>query len=172
MLIVTTAISGSGRSEYLEGLREHASRHGKKIKIYHVGDMLFEHAHKTGLTLTPENILNSNPAVINAVRSAVFEAIMAELPKVLKKFDAVIINVHAMFFWKHVFQRTWDNYYIPQLKPDLFVTFISDAAKIAFSVAVSPDSYIIKLPHGTSLLRLISYSLSFTFIFMPKFSSA
>src|SRR3989344_5708576 len=130
MLIVTTAISGSGRSEYLEGLREHASRHGKKIEIYHVGDMLFEHAHKTGLTLTTENILNSNPAVINAVRSAVFEAIMAELPKVLKKFDAVIINVHAMFFWKHVFQRTWDNYYIPQLKPDLFVTFISDAARL------------------------------------------
>lgn len=130
MLIVTTAISGSGRMEYLEGLQAYAARNKKKIKIYHVGDMLFEHAQKTGLTLTPENILNSNPAVINAVRSAVFEAIMAELPKVLRAYDAVIVNVHAMFFWKNVFQRTWDNHYIPQLKPDLFVTFISDAARV------------------------------------------
>lgn len=130
MLIITTAISGSGRSEYLEELRGYALLRKKKIKIYHVGDMLFEHAGKTGLHLTQENILNSNPAVINAVRGAVFEAIIAELPKVLRQYDAVIINVHAMFFWKHVFQRTWDNYYIPQLKPDMFVTFINDAAKV------------------------------------------
>ncbi|MEK9175421.1 MAG: AAA family ATPase [Patescibacteria group bacterium] len=130
MLIITTAISGSGRSEYLDGLRDYALRHKKKIKIYHIGDMLFEHAKKTGLHLTQENILNSNPAVINAVRGAVFESIIAELPQMLRKYDAVVINVHAMFFWKHVFQRTWDNYYIPQLKPDMFVTFISDAAKV------------------------------------------
>src|SRR3989338_6916669 len=106
MLIITTAISGSGRSEYLEGLREYALRNKKKIKIYHIGDMLFEHAKKTGLHLTQENILNSNPAVINAVRGAVFEAIIAELPKMLRTYDMVIINVHSMFFWKHVFQRT------------------------------------------------------------------
>ena len=130
MLIITTAISGSGRSEYLDGLRDYALRHKKKIKIYHIGDMLFENAKKTGLHLTQENILNSNPAVINAVRGAVFESIIAELPQMLRKYDAVVINVHAMFFWKHVFQRTWDNYYIPQLKPDMFVTFISDAAKV------------------------------------------
>src|SRR3989344_4730987 len=98
MLIITTAISGSGRSEYLEGLREYALLRKKKIKIYHVGDMLFEHAKKTGIVLTQENILNSNPAVINAVRGAVFEAIISELPKVLRAYDAVIINVHAMFF--------------------------------------------------------------------------
>jgi len=130
MLIITTAISGSGRSEYLEEMRAYALRHHKKIKIYHVGDMLFDRAQKTGITLTAENILNANPSVINAVRSAVFEAIAAELPKARREYDAVIINVHAMFFWKHVFQRTWDNYYVPQLKPDMFVTFISDAARV------------------------------------------
>ncbi len=130
MLIVTTAISGSGRGEYLEKLQQYASNHGKKIKIYHVGDLLFEQAKKTRIPLTPENILNSNPAVINATRSAVFENILAELPKALREHDAVIINVHAMFFWKHVFARTWDNHYIPQLKPDFFVTFITDAAKV------------------------------------------
>ena len=130
MLIITTAISGSGRGEYLEGLVRLTARNRKKIKIYHVGDLLFEHAKKTGINVTPENILNSNPAVINALRSAIFENIIADLPRVLREFHAVIINVHAMFFWKHVFQRAWDTYYIPQLRPDMFVTFIADAARI------------------------------------------
>lgn len=130
MLIVTTAISGSGRGEYLDALVRYASRNKKKIKIYHVGDLLFEHAAKTGINVTPENILNSNPAVIHALRSAVFENILAELPRVRREFRAVIVNVHAMFFWKHVFQRTWDTYYIPQLRPDMLVTFIADAARV------------------------------------------
>ena len=130
MLVITTAISGSGRGEYLEGLLKHAKKNKKSVKVYHVGDMLFEHAKKTGIALTPENVLNSNPAVINAVRSGVFESIMAELPAARKKYDAVIINVHAMFFWKHVFARAWDTYYIPHLAPDLFVTFINDATKV------------------------------------------
>ena len=77
MLIVTTAISGSGRNEYLEKLLAYSGKAQKKIKIYHVGDMLFDHAKKTGVNLTPENVLNSNPAVINAIRSAVFENILA-----------------------------------------------------------------------------------------------
>lgn len=130
MLIVTTAISGSGRNEYLEKLLAYSGKAGKKIKIYHVGDMLFDHAKKTGVNLTPENVLNSNPAVINAIRSAVFENILAELPRVRRQYDAVVVNVHAMFFWKHVFARTWDNYYVSALKPDMLVTFINDASKI------------------------------------------
>ena len=130
MLIVTTSISGSGRDEYLKKVVVHAKKNRKKIKIYHVGDLIFEHAKKTGVTLTQENILNTNPAVINAIRSSVFERIISELPRAKKEYDAVFVNIHAMFFWKHVFQRTWDNYYVPQLKPDLFVTFISDAARV------------------------------------------
>ena len=130
MLIITTAISGSGRGEYLEALVRHARRTKKKIKIYHVGDLLFEHAKKTGINVTPENILNSNPAVINALRSAIFENIMADLSRVRREYDAIIVNVHAVFFWKHVFQRAWDTYYIPQLRPDMLVTFIADAARV------------------------------------------
>lgn len=114
----------------MDALVRYASRNKKKIKIYHVGDLLFEHAAKTGINVTPENILNSNPAVIHALRSAVFENILAELPRVRREFHAVIVNVHAMFFWKHVFQRTWDTYYIPQFRPDMLVTFIADAARV------------------------------------------
>lgn len=130
MLVVTTSISGSGRGEYLKRVVLFAKKKRKKIKIYHVGDLIFAHAKKTGVHLTSENVLNTNPAVINAIRGAVFEQILADLPRARKEYAVVIINIHAMFFWKHVFQRTWDNYYVPQLKPDMFVTFLSDAIKV------------------------------------------
>lgn len=130
MLVITTAISGSGRNEYLEKVKEYALRRGKKIKIYPVGDMILEHAQNIGVRLTPENVLNANPSVTNSVRSAVFERITRELPKALKENHAVVINVHAVFFWKKVFQRAWDNYYISQLKPEMFITFLDDAVHV------------------------------------------
>lgn len=130
MLIITTSISGSGRNEYLEKVREYSQRRGKKIKLYPVGDMILEHADKIGVRLTPENILNANPAVTNSVRSAVFERITRELPKELRQNHAVVINIHAMFYWKKIFQRAWDNYYVSRLKPDMFITFLDDSDKI------------------------------------------
>ena len=75
MLIITTAISGSSRKEYLEKLEKYAEKEGKKIKVYHVGQMMIDHSQDIGINFTPENVLNAPPSVINAVRSAVFEKI-------------------------------------------------------------------------------------------------
>jgi len=131
MLIITTAISGSRRKEYLRRFEERAKKEGKKIKIYHVGEMMLEHSRAIGINFKLENILNSPPSVINAVRSAVFEKITAELPLELKRNHVVFINIHTMFFWKKVFLRAWDNYYVGQLNPDMFLAFVDDVLDIA-----------------------------------------
>lgn len=127
MLVVVTSVSGSGRKEYLDKFAKYAEQQGKKVKIYHVGRMLFEHADKVGIHLTPENILNTNPSAINAVRSAVFETILANLPRDLKQNNTVIISIHALFFWKKRFSRAYDRFYLSKLNPDMFVTFIEKA---------------------------------------------
>lgn len=129
-LIITTAISGSRRKEYLKKFEERAKKHGKRVKIYHVGQMMLEHSKNIGVHFTPENVLNAPPSVISAVRSAVFEKIASELPKELKRNDAVFINIHAMFYWKNVFVRAWDNYYVSQLNPDMFLAFVDDVVGI------------------------------------------
>ncbi|MEK7567013.1 MAG: hypothetical protein AAB527_02685 [Patescibacteria group bacterium] len=129
-LIITTAISGSRRKEYLEKLEERAKKEGKKIKIYHVGQMMLDHSHFIGVNFSAENVLNAPPSVINAVRSAVFERIAGELPKTMKTYDAVFINIHGVFYWKNVFLRAWDNYYVSQLNPDLFLAFVDDVISI------------------------------------------
>lgn len=130
MLIFTTSISGSGRKEHLKDFSEYAKKRGKKIKLYLVGNMLFDRASKVGINITPENVLNANPNVINALRSAVFEEILGELSKELKKNDAVIISVHMLFYWKNVFRRAYDYFYVNQINPDLFIAFIDGADEI------------------------------------------
>lgn len=130
MLVITTAISGAGRNEYLEKMQEYAAARGKSVKIYHVGDLLFEQAKKAGLHLTHENVLNTPASVIHSLRSAVFEAIVRELPRDSEAYDFIFVNIHGIFYWKGLFQRAWDNYYVSQLHADAFVTIIDDGEKI------------------------------------------
>lgn len=130
MLIITTGISGCGRKEFLALLEKFAKSHKKGVKNYNVGQMLFEHAEKIGITLTPENILNTNPGVINSLRSAVFENVLSSLKKDLKTYDAVFINIHAFFFWKKIFTKAYDRFYPAQFNADAFVTFIDNAPLI------------------------------------------
>ncbi len=130
MLIIATSISGSGRKEYLNGLVEYAKKFGKKVKIYHVGQMLFEHAKKVGIHLTPENILNTNPSVSNAIKGAVFESILANIDKDRKENDVVIISIHSIFFWKKRFMRAYDRFYLNKLNPDMFIALFNRATDI------------------------------------------
>jgi adenylate kinase len=130
MLIISTSISGSGRKEFLNEFETVAARYGKKVKIYHVGQMIFDQANKVGVNITHENVLNANPYLINSLRSAVFEMIIAELPRMVKTHDAVIINIHSFFFWKKIFMRAYDRFYVNELNPDMFVTFIDDTSAI------------------------------------------
>lgn len=130
MLIIATSVSGSGRKEHLNDLTEYAKKLGNKVKIYHVGQMLFDHAKKVGIHLTHENILNANPSVINAIRGAVFENILANLPKDRKENDAVIISIHSIFLWKKRFMRAYDRFYLNKLNPDMFVALFNKATDI------------------------------------------
>ena len=130
MLVIATSISGSRRKEHLNNLEEYAKKLGKKVKVYHVGQMLFEHAKKVGVHLTPENVLNTNPSVISAIRGAVFENILANLPKDRKENDVVIISIHSIFFWKKRFMRAYDRFYLNKLNPDMFVALFNRATDI------------------------------------------
>lgn len=130
MLVIVTSISGSGRKRYLKDFEEYALKHKKRVKIYHVGQMIFEHANKIGVLITPENVLNANPYVLNSLRSAVFENILSSLNKELKENDAVIVSIHSFFYWKKIFTRAYDRFYLRQFSPDMFVTFIDDTSLI------------------------------------------
>ena len=130
MLIITTGISGCDRKEHLALHEKFAKSHKKTVKLYHVGQMIFEQAEKIGITLTAENVLNANPHALNSLRGAVFEIILSSLKKDLKTYDAVFINIHAFFLWKKIFIKAYDKFYPGQFNADAFVTFMDDANDI------------------------------------------
>ena len=130
MLILATSISGSGRKEYLKEFEKFAAKHRKKVKIYYVGEMIFTQAEKAGIKITRENVLNSNPNVLHALRSAVFENIFANAEKDQKENDLVIISFHSFFYWKKIFSRAFDKLSLGKIKPDMFLTFINRSEDI------------------------------------------
>lgn len=128
-LVIVTGISGCNRKEYLNKWENYCKERGKKVKIFHVGELMFKHAYEIGLELNSENILNADPDLLHALRSAVFKGILAEISGSLKDYDAVVICIHGFFVWKKRFQRAYDRF-LNQFSPDMFITFVDDAPKM------------------------------------------
>ena len=130
MIAVTTSISGSRRDEYLGNFKTYAETRGKQVKIYHVGDMLFEHAEQIGVKMNRKNVLNTNKQTLNAIRSAVFERIVSEIPDLVVQGFSIVVDNHASFYWKYRYELAFDHNYLRRLNPDLFINFVDDADSV------------------------------------------
>ncbi len=126
MIVLVTGISGSGRKEYVERVVEFAAQKKKNIRVFSVGKMLLEQAENMDMDITRENILNSAPYALKALRSAVFEKIKAAI----RSHKDVIIETHAMFFWKKIFSNAYDWDYLLGIKPDMYITVIGNAPEM------------------------------------------
>lgn len=129
-VIVCTGISGSGRKEYLERFASYAKRLGKKVKVYHVGQLLFECAKRDGINITPKNILNTNRHTMHALRSGVYANILRNLKNDHKQYDLIVVSIHGFFYWKKTFHHSFDHHYVSRFKPDMFLTIIGDPVDI------------------------------------------
>jgi len=123
-LIIATGISGCGRKEYLSKWAKYCEQHGKKVKVYHVGEMMFQLADSMGLKLNKDNILNVETDMLHVLRTSVLNRILAELSDDVN-YDAVIICIHGFFYWKSVFRRAFDKF-LNKFGTDIFITFIDD----------------------------------------------
>ena len=122
-LVVATGISGCGRKEYLQPWIEYAEKRGKKIKVYYVGEMMFEHACKIGFPLNDKNILNADRDVLDLLRSAVFNRILSEVSSASGNYDIFLLCIHAFFYWKNHYIGALDKY-LQEFSPDMYLTFI------------------------------------------------
>ena len=78
-LIIATGISGSGRKEYLSKWEEYCRIRGKRVKVYHVGELMFKLAKDMGLNFNPINILNGDQDILHILRTSVLNRILAEI---------------------------------------------------------------------------------------------
>lgn len=130
--VIVTGIPGCGRKDYLKKLEEYARNRGKKVKVFLVGEMMFEHAREVGFDLDDANILNADRDFLDVLRSAVFQKIWAEILAAQSRtngYDAVVICNHAFFYWHRHYIAAFDKF-IQQFMPNLYVTFIDNQERI------------------------------------------
>jgi len=130
MIILTTGISGAGGKEYLKKFAEFARTKGKKVRVYNIGELMFEHASSAGISINKKNVLNTNPNVLNSLRGAALEKALSSCNLDDADGDLIVINMHAVFFWKKIFIRAFEKYYINKINPDMIITFIDNSTSI------------------------------------------
>jgi len=128
MKVFCTGISGAGRKKYLDDFHKLCKKKDKSVRLYHVGDEIFKHAKRAGVHLTKENVLNSSSDTLSSLRCSAFESILRQMDN--DESDVSVIDSHADFLWDGVFRSAFDEYYIKELNPDLFVTIIDSAFTI------------------------------------------
>lgn len=129
-LILATGISGVGEKIYLKEWEDYCSKRGKKVKIFHVGEMMIEQARNCGIKINRDNFLNADKDLLQMARSAVFNEVLSEIAGNLKDYDAVVICIHAFMFWKERFYRTYDRF-LKNFSPDMYITFVDDFRNIS-----------------------------------------
>lgn len=129
-VIVVVAPSGSGRKEHLSREVEFCARNGKNIKVYQIGQMLFEMADEQSVHLTRKNVLDRNPDTLNGLRATVLERILGRLDRELDGYDAIIISLHLWFYWRKIFRRAYNYSYLEKFHPDMFIAFVTSGTKI------------------------------------------
>lgn len=130
MRVITTAIPGSEEEQYLDRLVAYSEKRGKKIKRYSVGKMLLEQAQKRGVRLPKDKVLNANPHTLDERRNNVLDQIMDDMGKPANCGYSFIVNMHAWFYWGYNYKPAIDYYYLNELNPDLFITFLNDVDSI------------------------------------------
>lgn len=129
--VIATGIPGCGRKDrYLTPWESYCRERGKNVKVFPVGEMMFEEAERIGCELNKDNVLNGDPDLLSALHLAVFNRIRGEIAMSGHQYDAIVPTVHSFFYWKKRFQRAYDRSLLSQFSPDVFVTFIDDGAKI------------------------------------------
>jgi len=136
--ILATGISGCNRKDYLKGWEEYAQARGKKVKVFHVAKMMFEHARKIGFNLDSNNILNGDRDFLDLLRSTVFKDILVEISQGTAEYDAVVICNHYCFFWHQHYIVTFDTF-VQELSPDLCITFIDNQDHIVERINQRPQ---------------------------------
>lgn len=129
-VIVVTGISGSGSKEFSNQYSKSKEKEGEKVKVYHTGDMIYQFAKQAYSSIPKQNLLNLHPTMLENLREAVFDRITDSLDSDRKKYERIIVDTHAQFFWNHVYQNAYNWKYLGKIPADMFVSIIDKPSRI------------------------------------------
>lgn len=116
--MVVTGQVGVDKKPFLNKLVKLADARKQPVKVYHIGDMMYAEAPD----VVPGRILDLPLSRLNTLRRAVFKDLLAEVDKQ----EAVIVNTHATFRWKHGLFPAFDHDQMLALDADLYITLVDN----------------------------------------------
>jgi len=116
--VVVTGQVGVDKKPFLDKVARRAEARGQRVKVYHVGDMMYAEAPD----VRPGRILDLPLARLHALRRSVFKDILADV----NKHETVIVNTHAAFRWKHGLFPAFDHDQMLALDADLYITLVDN----------------------------------------------
>jgi adenylate kinase len=116
--VVVTGQVGVDKKPYLNKVVKLAEARSQPVRIYHIGDMMYAEDR----AIRPGKILDLPLARLHALRRSVFKDILANVDK----HEAVIVNTHASFRWKHGLFPAFDHDQMLALDADLYITLVDN----------------------------------------------
>lgn len=116
--VVVTGQVGVDKKPFLDRLAARAESRGSRVKLYHIGDMMYAEAPD----VVHGRILDLPLARLNSLRRAVFKDVLAEVDK----HPTVIVNTHACFRWRHGLFPAFDHDQMLKLDADIYITLVDN----------------------------------------------
>jgi adenylate kinase len=122
MRVIITGQVGVEKGSYLRELSNLARENNKPLKIFNVGNMMYEEAPD----VPAGRILNLPISRLNTLRRAVFKEILREVDS----HENVVVNTHATFRWRHGLFSAFDYDQLKSLIGDLYITLVDNVESV------------------------------------------
>src|SRR3989338_137784 len=126
MRVFCSGISGAGASEHIAKVADYATARGEEIKVFNMGQEVFNAAKRSGYPITPAGVLDLDKRALNYLTLAAYETIASQIGN----YENSIIDAHIHFCWRGVLTASVKPEMVRALDPDVYVTLMDLAQPI------------------------------------------
>jgi len=121
MRALVTGQIGMDKKGYLDAVADLAGQRGRRVEVYHLGDMMYAEAPD----VRPGRILDLPLSRLSSLRRAAFKDIIASTSPPQQHPD-LLVNTHATFRWRHGLFSAFDFDQVRLLQPDMFICLLDN----------------------------------------------
>lgn len=96
---IVTGVSGSGRIELLEQIRDHSASLGKRVVVHDVGQIIRDECRRLRIPVADDLLLDMDAAQLRTLRSSAIKEVRLRIGGT-PEADLHLIGLHATFRWK------------------------------------------------------------------------
>lgn len=134
---IITGISGSGRVEFLEEIKNNLLQKGFAVRTHDLGSIIRTVCKDQKIEFDDEKILDIDAATLRLARALAIQQIETEILKD-KETKLHLIGVHLTFKWKGRLISGFSLKEIISLNPDGFINVVDNVLDISKSININP----------------------------------